>query len=311
MRSDRHIQKKQSRRLWSVGLIILFLLIGALSLYSYFQYQAGLKDSQEESVEPKIEYTFNGDRDKNGHTNILLLGSDARGEENSRADTIMIASYNPDKGTYKLASIMRDTYVSIPGHGENKINTALAFGGPDLLRQTIKENFGVDLQYYGIVDFQGFVRLIDTAFPQGVEVDVEKSMSKNIGVKLEPGVQNLDGEHLLGYVRFRQDAVGDFGRVERQQKVMKEIGKQLASVQTLPKLPKLIGVVTPFVNTNMDTGDILYMARGFLSEEGRSVQTLRIPVENTFQNQRISGVGAVLVIDTEANKQALNEFLVK
>ncbi|SEN13072.1 cell envelope-related function transcriptional attenuator common domain-containing protein [Mesobacillus persicus] len=311
MRSDRHIKKKHRRRLWSVGLIMLFLLIGALSLYSYFQYQAGLKDSQEESGQPKVEYTFNGDRDKNGHTNILLLGSDARGEENSRADTIMIASYNPGKGTYKLASIMRDTYVSIPGHGENKINTALAFGGPDLLRQTIKENFDVDLQYYGIVDFQGFVRLIDTAFPHGVEVDVEKSMSKNIGVKLEPGIQKLDGEHLLGYVRFRQDAVGDFGRVERQQKVMKELGKQLASVQTLPKLPKLIGVVTPFVNTNMDTGDILYMARGFISEEGRSVQTLRIPVENSFQNQRISGVGAVLAIDVETNRQALNEFLVK
>ena len=199
--------------------------------------------------------------------------------------------------------------MSIPGYGKNKINAAFAHGGPELLRQTIKESFDIDLQYYAIVDFQGFVQLIDTAFPEGVEVDVEKRMSKNIGVKLEPGVQNLDGNQLLGYVRFRQDAVGDFGRVERQQKVMKEIGNQLASFQTLPKLPKLIGVVTPYINTNMDTGDILFMARGLLSKEGRNISTLRIPIDHSYQDQRINGAGAVLAIDLEENKQALKKFL--
>ncbi|MBY0095283.1 LCP family protein [Mesobacillus maritimus] len=306
LRADRHRKKHHKKRRWFVRLLLLF---GLIAVYSYFQFQAGLEGSQEETGESKIDYTFHGNRDENGYTNILILGSDARGEENSRADTIMIASYNPDKGTYKLASIMRDTYISIPGHGNNKINSAFASGGPELVRKTIKENFDIDLQYYAIIDFQGFVRLIDTAFPQGVEIEVEKSMSKNIGVTLEPGIQALDGEHLLGYVRFRQDAVGDFGRVERQQKVVKELGKQLASVQTIPKLPKLIGVVIPYINTNMDTGDILYMARGFLSEEGRSINTLRIPVENSYQNQRISGAGAVLAIDLEENKRALNEFL--
>lgn len=60
---------------------------------------------------------------------------------------------------------MRDCYVDIPGHGKNKINSAFAFGGPELLRQTIKENFDLDLQYYSIVDFQGFVQLVDEAFP--------------------------------------------------------------------------------------------------------------------------------------------------
>jgi polyisoprenyl-teichoic acid--peptidoglycan teichoic acid transferase len=306
LRADRYSKKHRKKRKWFVSLLLLF---GLIAVYSYIQFQAGLEDSQKDAGEPKVEYTFDGNRDENGYTNILLLGSDARGEENSRADTIMIASYNPDKGTYKLASIMRDTYISIPNHGMNKVNTAFAFGGPELLRQTIKENFDVDLQYYAIVDFQGFVRLIDSAFPQGVEIEVEKSMSENIGVSLEPGVQTLDGEHLLGYVRFRQDAVGDFGRVERQQKVVKELGKQLASVQTIPKLPKLIGVVVPFINTNMDTGDILFMARGFLSEEGRNINTLRIPVENSYQNQRVSGAGAVLDIDLAENKKALNEFL--
>lgn len=312
MRYERNQHKKTKKRIrWSGVFFLLFLLIGVLAVYSYFQYKAGLSESAKVSEQNKEEYKFNGERDRNGATNILLLGSDARGKEQSRADTIMIASYNPDKDSYKLTSIMRDTYVDIPGHGKNKINTAFALGGPELLRQTIKENFNVDLQYYAIVDFEGFVRLIDEAFPEGVEVNVEKKMSANIGVTLEPGVQKLDGKHLLGYVRFRQDAVGDFGRVERQQNVIKEVGKQFASIQTLPKLPKLVGVVTPFINTNMDTGDILFMGKGFLKKDNRNIETMRIPVEDSFEDQRVDGAGAVLAIDLEKNRQALQEFLAK
>ncbi|WNF24042.1 LCP family protein [Mesobacillus jeotgali] len=310
MRSERHQHKKKRKRIrWSSIFLLLFLLVGAVALYSYMQFRSGVNDSERAGEENKQEYHFNGESDRNGLTNILLIGSDARGEENSRADTIMIASYNPDTESYKLTSIMRDTYVEIPGHGKNKINAAFALGGPELLRQTIKENFDVSLQYYSIVDFEGFVRLIDEAFPEGVEVDVEKRMSEGIGVTLEPGVQRLDGKHLLGYVRFRQDAVGDFGRVERQQNVIKEVGKQFASIQTLPKLPKLVGVLTPFVNTNMDTGDILFMGKGLLSKDNRNIETMRIPVEGSFENQRVSGAGAVLVINKEENRNALEQFL--
>lgn len=310
MRYERHQHKKRKKRIrWSSIFLLLFLLVGALALYSFMQFRSGVSKSEKAVEENKQEYHFNGERDRNGLTNILLIGSDARGKETSRSDTIMIASYNPDTESYKLTSIMRDTYVEIPGHGKNKINAAFAFGGPELLRQTIKENFDVSLQYYSIVDFEGFVRLIDEAFPAGVEVDVEKRMSEGIGVTLEPGVQKLDGQHLLGYVRFRHDAVGDFGRVERQQKVIKEVRKEFASIQTLPKLPKLVGVLTPFINTNMDTGDILFMGKGLISKDNRNIDTMRIPVEGTFENQRVSGAGAVLVINMEENRNALEEFL--
>ena len=310
MRYERHQHKKRKKRIrWSSIFLLLFLLVGALALYSFMQFRSGVNKSEKAVEENKQEYHFNGERDRNGLTNILLIGSDARGKETSRSDTIMIASYNPDTESYKLTSIMRDTYVDIPGHGKNKINAAFALGGPELLRQTIKENFDVNLQYYSIVDFEGFVRLIDEAFPEGVEVDVEKRMSEGIGVTLEPGVQKLDGKHLLGYVRFRQDAVGDFGRVERQQKVIKEVGKEFASIQTLPKLPKLVGVLTPFINTNMDTGDILFMGKGLISKDNRNIETMRIPVEGSFENQRVSGAGAVLVINMEENRNALEQFL--
>jgi len=311
MRADKHQHKKKRR--WTSILLVFLLLIGAGAGYAYFQFKQGvnqsLKKINKDNTDTEEVYTFEGQKDQYGDTNILLLGSDARGKEKSRADTIMIAHYNEDKGTFKLTSIMRDSYLEIPGHGKHKINSAFALGGPELMRQTIKQNFDIDLQYYAIVDFQGFAQLIDEAFPNGVEIDVEKKMSANIDVTLEPGLQRLNGTQLLGYVRFRHDAVGDFGRVERQQKVVKAIGDQLSGFQTITKLPKLIGVVTPYVKTNMDTSDMLFMGKDFFSDKRGNVATLRIPVEDSFTEPRIKGEGAVLDIDVEKNKEALHQFI--
>jgi polyisoprenyl-teichoic acid--peptidoglycan teichoic acid transferase len=313
MRSEKHHKKK--KRKWTSVLVIFLVLIGATAGYSYYQYKQGVNQSLKKINEDKdndvnnVVYTFEGKKDQYGATNILLLGSDARGEEKSRADTIMIAHYNQDKGTYKLTSIMRDSYVSIPGEGKHKINSAFMRGGPELMRQTIKENFDIDLQYYALVDFEGFVQLIDEAFPNGVEINVEKKMEENIDVTLEPGLQRLDGEHMLGFVRFRHDAVGDFGRVKRQQQALQAIGDQLTSIQTIPKLPKLVGVVTPYVNTNMDTGDILFMAKDFFSNDRGNIATFRIPIENGYRDRSVRGEGAVLDLDLEKNKEAFHQFL--
>lgn len=311
MRYER--QKKKKKKKWKVIFLFILLMIAGSIAYSYFQYKEGVSQSLEVVEKKEVEqeeYEFHGKKDEYGGTNILLLGSDSRGEEQSRSDTIMIARYHPDKGTYKLISVMRDSWVNIPGHGENRINTAFAKGGPELLRETIKENFDIDIQYYAIIDFEGFVQLIDEAFPEGVQINVEKKMDYHIGVTIQPGLQYLDGAHLLGYVRFRHDAVGDFGRVQRQQEVVQQIGKQLASFQTIPKLPKLIGVVTPFVNTNMSTADMLYIGKDFLSKKNRNIDSLRIPVDGAWKDERKNGA-EVLAIDLEKNQAAIHEFLAK
>jgi LCP family protein required for cell wall assembly len=310
MRSEKH--QKRKKRKWTTVLLVFLILIGASIGYAYFQYKQGVSQSLKKVNKENNQevYTFEGKKDQYGETNILLLGSDARGKEKSRADTIMIVHYNEDKGTFKLTSIMRDSFVLIPGYGKHKINSAFARGGPELMRQTIKENFDIDLQYYAIVDFQGFVQLIDEAFPNGVEINVEKKMSEYIDVTLEPGLQRLDGTHLLAYVRFRHDAIGDFGRVKRQQQVVKAVGEQLTSLQTIPKLPKLIGVMTPFVNTNMNTSTILFMAKEYLTKK-ESVKTLRIPIDSSFTEPRIKGEGEVLDLDLEKNREALHQFITK
>lgn len=310
MRYERKQIKKKKK--WIGVLFTLLLLVFAAFAYAYYQYEEGVSQSVKK-VEKKSQmvYTFEGKKDAYGDTNILLLGSDSREKDyqNSRSDTIMVASYNENRKTFKLTSIMRDCYVPIPGHGKHKINSAFAYGGPELMRQTLKENFGMDLQYYAIVDFQGFVQLIDEAFPNGVEVNVEKKMAAYVDPPLQPGPQRLNGQQMLSYVRFRHDAVGDFGRVERQQKALKLIGEQLVGIETIPKLPKLIGVVKPYINTNMNTTDMLFMAKDYLTKSKGNVETMRIPIDNSFTEPQIKGEGDVLSIDIEKNKQAFNKFI--
>jgi LCP family protein required for cell wall assembly len=313
MRYEKYSQEKKlrrRRRRRRQRIVFLFLSLLLLSaIYVYVQYQQGLADSKNKANGGHKTYEFNGKQDRYGGTNILLIGSDTRGEESARSDTIMIAQYHPEKHSYKLISVMRDTYVDIPGHGKNRVNVAFALGGPELLRRTIKENFAVDTQYYAIVDFEGFVQLIDEAFPKGVKINVEKEMTEYINVPLKPGVQYLNGEELLGYVRFRHDAMGDFDRVLRQQKAMKEVADQFASPQTLSKLPKLIGVIKPFVSTNLDTSDILYIGKDYLAKDNRKIATLRIPVDGAYEPQRISGIGEILRVDLKANTEDIEEFL--
>lgn len=310
MRSARHQKKKRRlKRKFAFILFSLCLIFVAGFAYFYSQYQSAFSKSKDDSSLSQEAFDFDGKQDKYGNTNILLLGSDSRGEEHARTDTIMIAQYNSKHKSPKIVSIMRDSYVNIPGHGKQKINAAFAYGGPELLRQTIKENFDIDLQYYAILDFQGFIKAIDVAFPDGLKIDVEKDMSAKIGVTLNQGEQTLDGQHLLGYVRFRHDKIGDFGRVERQQQVIKAISDQLISVDGVTKLPKIMGTIAPFVNSNIGMTDTIGIGTDLLSGGSTNIKSLRIPVDGSFENLRVSGVGAVLDIDLEKNKEALHDFL--
>jgi LCP family protein required for cell wall assembly len=303
-------RRKKKKILILFFLTIVLLFLGTL-LYIFVEYQQSLKNSQKSSSLKYENIEFKGVKDKSEKINILLLGIDARGKEKSRADTIMIAQYDPEAKKFKIASIMRDSYVYIPGHGKDKINVAHAYGGPELLRKTIKENFDVDIQYFVLMDFEGFTKAIDKAFPEGIEINVEKEMSKGIGVTLHPGVQKLHGKELLGYVRFRKDAESDFGRVRRQQEVLKQVADEFISIKGIVKLPGVIGTIQPYILTNIEYKQILSILTSFLSSNTKNIDFFRIPVDESFENVTYPRVGAVLDIDIEKNKKALNEFLYK
>ncbi|MBS2967495.1 LCP family protein [Metabacillus sp. KIGAM252] len=297
--------KKKKRKI--LFLIFLLLLVSAV-LYFYFEYKSALNVSMKATGVSQKQVEFNGVQTK-GKMNVLLLGIDSRGEEKSRTDTIMIGQYDHDAKTAKLVSIMRDSYVDIPDHGKMKINSAYSIGGPELLRKTIKENFDVDVQYYALVDFNGFSQIIDTAFPEGLEVNVEKRMSKDIGMILEPGLQRLDGKQTLAYVRFRKDAQSDFGRIQRQQEILGKVTQELLTINGVVKAPQLLGTIQPFINTNIDSGEVLSLATSYLSNRDEGIQTLRIPVDGAYEPKTFQRAGAVLELDLEENKSALQEFL--
>lgn len=199
-------------------------------------------------------------------------------------------------------------YVDIPDYGKQKNNAAFSRGGPELVRRTIKENFDVDVHYYAVVDFQGCPKIVDLIAPTGIEVEIPYEMSHGIGMMLSPGIQTLHGDQLLGYVRFRHDRKSDFGRVERQQEVLSKVKEKAVSINNLVNLPKILGLTDPYVNTNVDKRTILSIGKGLLVGKTGKVETLRIPVEGSFEDDRVAAE-AVLRINFDENTEALKQFL--
>jgi LCP family protein required for cell wall assembly len=199
--------------------------------------------------------------------NILLLGADSRTKNDpGRADTIMLVRLDPVTKHVRLLSFPRDTRVTIPGHGVNKLNQASSGyykgGGASLLVDTITTDLlpGLRIDYTVKTDFAGFAAIIDAL--GGVTIDVEEKMlykAVDVSIDLQPGVQHLDGEQALGYARFRMDAIGDFGtwsgedhgRVARQKKLLAAVIDQTKDVRTLLRLPAVIRAVQAAVTTDM------------------------------------------------------------
>ncbi len=288
-------------------LLIGIFVVGLSQIFQYIEGSINTLNHPLKKAEGK--QTFQGEKNKLGAINVLLLGSDSRGEKQARTDTIMVAHYDPETHKIKLISLMRDMLVTVPEHGQQKLNAAFSYGGPELLRKTIKENFGLDIHYYAMVDFKGFEKAVDLLVPNGIEVDVPYEMSYGIETPLEKGKQQLHGKELLGYVRFRHDRLSDFGRVQRQQEVISKLMNEAVSLNSVVKLPKLVGLVNKYIDTNMDTSTLLTIGKDILTKKSSNIETFRIPEDGSFQNKRDEYLGDVLEVDFDQNIEALNHFL--
>lgn len=304
------IKKRDKRVRWGrVFSAMLLLGIFMVGLFTIFQYIEGTYQALNQPFQKAEADSFQGENHTAEEVNVLLLGSDSRGEEGARTDSIMVAHYNPQTHKVKLISLMRDMYVDIPEHGQQKLNAAYSFGGPELLRETIKLNFGLDIHHYAIVDFKGFEKAVDLLVPNGIEVEIPYEMSEGIGMTLEEGTQQLNGEELLGYVRFRKDRLSDFGRVQRQQEVVSKLKEEAVSLNSVAKLPELLDLLSTYVDTNIDTPTLLTIGKDILTNETGDIQTLRIPEDGSFENETYEGVGEVLEVDFDFNREALKKFL--
>jgi polyisoprenyl-teichoic acid--peptidoglycan teichoic acid transferase len=155
--------------------------------------------------------------------NILIIGSDGRaGLAGSRSDVIVLMHVAADRKTVTLVHFPRDLYVSVPGHGKDKINAAYAYGGAPLLVSTLQQLVGVPVDHVAIVGFEGFKRMTDAV--GGVDVYVQEPSTSAEGYTFTRGYQHMDGAKALSFVRERKDlSEGDISRGKRQQAFIKAL----------------------------------------------------------------------------------------
>ncbi|MBV7390229.1 MULTISPECIES: LCP family protein [Enterococcus] len=297
----------RKKRNWKKNILrILIFLIG----YSLVTFAIGNFQAKHDATMPAIEtQEFAGAKSEDGTSNILLLGSDTRDNVSGRSDSMMVLQVD-GSGKPKLVSFMRDMYVSIPGVGENKLNAAYAYGGADLVRQTLLENFGINCRYYAMVDFQTFEKGIDALFSNGVKIDAEKDMSSYIDEPISQGEQQMNGHTLLNYARFRMDEEGDFGRVRRQQQVMTAVSSQIKNPLVLIKAPYAMGKVFGYLSTDISNFYIFTHLFGFAKMAG-GIDRLTLPVDGSWSYIDTDNAGSALDVDNATNSAQVQAFLAK
>jgi LCP family protein required for cell wall assembly len=236
--------------------------------------------------------------DQPGKT-FLLVGSDSRAglskaeqkrlgtgsTGGQRTDTIMIV-YLPPGGKPALISVPRDSYVDIPKNGKNKINAAYAFGGPELLVQTVEQNTGLRMDGYMEIGFGGFVNIIDAL--GGIRMCLPSAINDHDShIDLPKGCQTLNGTEALGYVRMRKaDPLGDLGRVKRQREMLAAVASKAASPATVlnpVRYWKFNMAVAEAIKLGRDTSlpEALWLAYAMKRVSGGDGLTLTVPMSST------------------------------
>ena len=244
--------------------------------------------------------------------NIMLIGQDRRpGEERARSDSMILVTINQEKNTIQLTSFMRDLYVQIPGYMDNRLNAAYRYGGTDLMNETFKVNFGLEIDGNVMVDFDEFTEIIEIL--GGVTLEISsaeaKYMNSHSDSNFKAGVCYFDAEDALTFTRMRYAAGGDYGRTDRQRRVIMAIAESFRDAD-LVTIFNVIDQVLPHIVTNLTDAQIIeYATKGLtILGNGGSMETLRIPQDDAHYNANIRGM-AVLVPNLEACREDLREFI--
>lgn len=255
--------------------------------------------------------------------NILLIGCDAREEGGrGRSDSIILISINKESEQLIATSIMRDIYVEIPGHGNNRINAAYAYGGADLLVETVEKNFKIQIDRYASVDFFVFMDIVDQMGGVDLEISDEEFLVANAYINElnelldEPygtdwlpggGPHHLNGKQALGYSRIRYVGDADFERTQRQRAVLEQIFNKVKDYNII-QLNALLNIVLPEVTTDLTEGEAITLALEMNAYKKYDLKQYRLPYDDTWRNMRIKGM-SVLGIDFETNIRNLKRDL--
>lgn len=254
--------------------------------------------------------------------NILLIGSDERGSvDTARSDAMIVLSINQNTKKIVMTSILRDSYVEIPGYGKQRINHAYQMGGEALLIQTIEQNFKIGIDYYASVDFFSFMEIVDCV--GGVEITVEAEEVQWVNAYVAelnnilgdpegdqyidgPGTRTLTGKQALAYSRIRYVGT-DFARTERQRTVLNAVIEKSKNANPI-QLFRIINIVLPDVSTNMDDHAMTMTLFRSLSYLNYEIVENRIPMDGTWWNEDAGGQ-EVLGMDFAANIAGLQNTI--
>lgn len=213
---------------------------------------------------------------------FAIYGTDERSDETGRSDIIMVVMYDPVQEKMVMASLPRDLRVNIPGYGLDKINHAYAYGGRELIDQTIEELLGIKLDFSVKLDFDTFASIINDA--GGVNVIAQKDFYKNdTQLVIGQGEQVLNGKNALFYVRFRSDSDGDYGRIARQQEVVKSLMKNLSTMS----LKKKLQLIETYYNNGIETDVNVSKLKEYLNMSGGDTNL-------SFENYRLKTYSEII-----------------
>ena len=317
-----------------------FLSLALLLMIGFFIY--GYHRGKSRAPEGLQTEKFSGQKTPSGATNILILGTDQRDFQttgDARSDSIMVMQVNAKDNKVKLVSFMRDTLVYQTGvsqyGADTKINVAYNIGeqdnhqGAEYMREVLKKNFDIDIQYYALVNFNSFATVIDSLYPMGVKIDakfstIDGQVVKSVDVPddlnwtpehqdpiqtIKVGTQRMDGRTLLNYARFRKDDEGDFGRTKRQQQVMQAIMSGVKSPLTLFTGSSALGTIKGVTSTNVSDFFMLTHAPGLALDAAKGIESYTVPENGDWVEALDQYGGSGLLIDFDKYQAKLKNLL--
>lgn len=287
-------RRKKKRRLKKIPVIITVIVLMFVGYGSYLAYQTlqAASDSYDDLGREKSELRDKEVTISNDPVSILIMGVEDYASEydRGRTDTLMVATFNPDDKRLQLLSIPRDTKVEIVGKDMvDKINHAYAYGGKEMTIETVENFLDIPIDYYATVNFEAFKNIVDIL--GGITVDVpfdfEQNSDDRVAEKLQfyEGEMELDGRHALAYARMRMsDPLGDIGRNQRQQQVIKAIIDKALSPGTVTKIDDLVNEVGRNVETNMRISEGLAFLKKYSDFDVSNIEQIKLETHSEMIN---------------------------
>lgn len=311
--------REKTKYLKYLLIILLIIILGVVYIVGKGKKGTAKDDNKKTSTTEEVS-TKKIKEKTDGTENFLIFGVDTRGKNlgrGTRSDSIMVVNVNHKSKEIRLASIFRDTYVSIKDHGLDKINHAHSFGGPDLAIETVNRNFDLNIDKYITINFMNVSEIVDDI--GGVEMDITDSEAKYINNYIDElnkiedrnsehitkaGTYTLDGVQAVAYTRIRYTAGGDYKRAERQRTILFKIfekAKTLKSDRVLDLADKFLDEISTNYHSDDVTEMLYYLAKYDI------VDTKAFPT--SLWGGKVDGVWYGVPVTLESNTKELHEFL--